>query len=205
MIKTRNSILFTLWAFALSFSVNAAQVSGNGVLNINDASDPRIQSYDTSTVNLLAGADVGFLDAYDISMVNVMSGSMVSHLDVFDTSRLDVQAASEISFIKAFDQATVEITGGDVSWLELEENAHATIFGSDFTYRGGILRGNWADGTSFQFWALNLVLGSPPPLTDFLPSNITLTNLPVPPALLLFLSGLLPLFIGIRKNRSAAG
>jgi len=195
--------LSALLAFSYFTSSHAASVSGSDILDV-DYAEASINAFDTSTVNLNAGSDVANLDTYDASQANLYAGSEVSFIDAFDHSSISVYGG-EISFLRLYDESHADIFNTDVSWLLVGENASATIYGSSFEYNRGHLNGLWADGTSFSFWALNMDQFGLPihDLTnDIMPANITLSEVPLPPAAILFLSVLVPLFgvSGFRKK-----
>ncbi len=158
-----------------------ATVAGSDVLDVN-SDESRVFAYDTGVVNVYEGADVSFLYAYDNSHVNVYGGA--------------------VSWLELYDTATARILKGEFSFLELNVSARATIIGSDFVYSEGRLEGMWSDGTAFSFWALNMNndTGASSVPTDILPAGITLQTVPVPPAVLLMFTALLPLSIRLRTK-----
>ncbi len=156
----------------------------------------------SDTLDIVAGADVSFIDAYDESQVNI-SGGNVSHLNLYDNSAAFVNGG-DISFIRAYDDSTVRLTYAEnLSWLLVGSGSKVELVASEVSYSAGHVNGLWADGAPFSFWAIPLDLQSPTfPGYTSIPSNIVITPVPVPGALLLLASSLgLLLF----PNRLAGG
>lgn len=173
---------FTLACCAVSHSSYGTVITGSSVYSINGV-DAFVSAYDQGVVNLVDGADVAFLDTRDQSHVNIYGG--------------------ELSWLNMYGQSTADIYKVDLSWLLLAENSTAHIYGSNFSYSGGHLSGNWSDGSAFSFWALNAnsrgMIENPSPV--LMPANISLHGVPLPGTLYLFGAALFPLMGSLRKSR----
>jgi hypothetical protein len=175
-IKIRAIAFFGVLLSSQAFS---STVSGTDILNINGA-DAFVDAYNYSTVNLLSGSDVAFLNTHDNSSANLYDGTL--------------------SWLNMYGNSSANIYSSNLSWLLVGTNATVNIYGSNFNYSGGILSGTWSSGTGFSFWALNVsesgvIIGSP---SDIIPSNITLSSVPLPSSILLFASSLAAL--GFRRK-----
>lgn len=215
-------------------SVNAVTVTGTDTLDINNH-EPWVDAHNQSTVNVLAGGDVAGLSLYDQAVakistgatvawvygynqniIDVMSGADVSYLYSYGRTSSSISAGSVVSWVYGYNQSTLDISGGDISWLKLYDNSVTTltkakdlswllvsdnsqvdIYGKEFSYSGGHLSGVWGDGTPFSFWAeYNSPAGV---ISTVLPVNITLHTVPLPAAVWLFASGA-GLMFGFRKS-----
>ncbi len=214
-------------------SVNAATVTGTDTLDISN-SEPWVYAYDQSTINVLSGGDVAGLYLYDQTSTNISTGAAVSRVYGYSQNVIDILsgadvgyvysygetysnilAGSVVSWVFGYNQSTLDISGGDIGWLQLYDNSVATvtktedlswllvsdnsqvhIYGKEFSYSDGHLNGVWGDGTPFSFLALyeNDLYPS-----SILPANITLHTVPLPATIWLFVSGV-GLMFGFKKS-----
>jgi hypothetical protein len=132
-----------------------------------------------------------------------------STVRAFDSSTVTVSSGADIAFLYGHDNATININGGDISWLWLygnsevnisfvedlswllvNNNVQVNIFGSGFSYANGHLSGFWANGSAFSFWALeesDLIAAS---IGNIQPDNINLHVVSAPSSMYLFLVGI---------------
>lgn len=182
VLSKKNKGIFAIVALCASFHSHGVSISGNNVVTISGY-DPYVYVSDHATVNLVGSSDVSFLDTYDQSHANIYDG--------------------QLSWLNMYNQSTADIHKTDISWLLMGGGSSATIYGSNFSYSGGHLSGNWLDGTQFSFWALNIYdngqIVTPNPVS--MPSNITLSSVPVPAAAWLLGSGLLGLS-GVARRKA---
>jgi hypothetical protein len=179
--KIRATAFFGVLLSSQAFS---STVSGTNILSIN-GTDSSVSSYNSSTVNLLSGSDVTFLDTYDTSSANLYDGTL--------------------SWLTLHGNSSASLYSSNLGWLEVGQNATVNIYGSNFNYSGGILNGTWSSGASFSFWALSTsdngqIIDSP---SNVMPSNITLNSVPLPSSILLFASALAALNFR-RKSKTGA-
>ena len=170
----------------------------------------------SNTINAFAiyGSDVfdvtgneGSLSGYGDSTINVHPGSSVAWLYGYEASTINIYGG-DISWLTLYDQSVANITGvEDLSWLLVNDNSKVNIFGSDFSYSHGHLSGVWQDGSSFSFWALREIDVSYVNITDILPDNIKLhvVSVPEPGTVLLFLIGLVLVFHVSRTRGGCRG
>jgi hypothetical protein len=169
-----------LGSCAISTTSYGTVITGSNSHSINGY-DSFVYAYNHATVNLIAGADVAFLDMHDQSHVNLYAG--------------------ELSWLSLYDQSTADIHEIELSWLLMGGNSIANIYGSDFSYAGGHLSGKWSDGSPFSFWALNINSNGQivPPIPAAMPTSISLHSVPTPGTLYLLGAALLPLMGFHRK------
>lgn len=157
----------------------ADTIWGNTVLNVY-GNIAFLDTYDTSTTNLYSTGDISFLSTHDQSVANILGGGN--------------------SWLIQNGQSTSYIHSGSLSWLFVDEQSNANIYGSNFSYFDGHLSGNWADGSSFIFWALEGSPDTPPNVTNILPTHIILHTVPEPASMLLVGAGLAGL-IGLKRRK----
>lgn len=121
-----------------------------------------------------------FVSSYDDSTITTHIGSSVSFLDGYNDSIFNI-TGGEISWLELYDNNTTNISFvEDLSWLLVSDDSTVNIYGSDFSYSNGHLSGIWENGDIFSFWALeeiDLDLGN---IGDILPDNIILHAVSVP-------------------------
>lgn len=182
---------------------------------INSAGAAHVYANNQSTVNVDIASDVGFLNMRNDSTAHIYNGT-VSWLNLYDNSQADIHKGT-FSWLNLYGDSQANIYSGDFSWVQLYDNArinvydlstswfllglnsHATIYGQNLTYVNGQVSGLSLDGmNSFSFQVLNMDdSGS---ILRGIPTNITLSQVPLPAPLILFISGLLFLFkTGCRK------
>lgn len=195
---TKSILAGFVLAFCAASSVSHATVVTGGTVQTISASDSSVYAYDQATVELVNGADVGWLYMNAQSRLNVfdglaawtfmsansnaaIQGGDLSWLKMYDNSHVDITNGI-LSWLQMFEASTANIYKADISWLVLAENSKAEIYGSNFAYSGGHLSGNWADGTPFSFWALSGNAQGMPTVVRLpvLPENIVLHVVPAP-------------------------
>lgn len=132
-----------------------------------------------------------------IQQLNTYQESSISHLDGYDNSTINV-SGGDISWLSVYDNNVTNISYvDDLSWLLVNDDAVVNIYGADFFYTNGHLNGAWANGSTFSFWAVEeseLFVGN---FGNDLPDNIILhsvsVSVPAPATFLLFAFSLLAL------------
>lgn len=207
----------TLIAAAAIF---AAPASANTVTIYNDASVGRVTLTDSDKAILAENGTVAFLNAYASSQVEVQNGGNISHLTAHESSSVTLLPGSDLSHSTALDSSHYEITGGTVSFLNFYDNSSANIygmqslsylqlgstsnvslFGHDFAFDPltSSLNGTWMDGTIFNIGLRTTETPDVGITVSSLPTNLNLVTVPLPGCIVLFLSGLIPLF-RVRKR-----
>jgi hypothetical protein len=112
------------------------------------------RAYDHSNVDMLGGM-ISWSDFYDSSSTNIFSGTTVGHIDLHENATANVYGGN-ISWFKLYSSSKAVLKTVDtLSWLLFSGQSEAHLYGSDFQYSYGHLSGKWANGSSFEFWALN--------------------------------------------------
>ncbi len=130
-------------------SANAATVTGTDTLDISN-SEPWVDAYNQSTVNVLSGGSVAALSLYDQAstkissgatvssvygysqnVIDVMSGANVSYLYSYGGTSSSISAGSVVSWVLGYNQSKLDVNGGDISWLELYNDSVARITKTD--------------------------------------------------------------------------
>lgn len=155
-------------AIAVPFAAQAGDV-------VIDGSQVSVVLTGVDTAMVLPGANISWLDARGQSQVTMTGG--------------------DVSWLHVYDQASVTISGADdISWLIINSpDAAVEIQASNVSYAGEHLSGVWANGQSFNFWALYQSTLSDPMGDQWsvMPSNITITAVPEPGTWALMSLGLL--------------
>lgn len=178
---------------------------------------PFISVHGTDAVRILSGANVSYLDAYDSSSARVLAGE-ISHLTLHDRSSARIEGGT-ISYVNVLDQSTVQIDGGiisyvkpgssgrveirnlsDLSWLWLSGTGQAHVYGRNLRFSSGRLFGNWANGRSFEFWAVRSETPSAPPVTGPYPQGLVLHEIPEPAAAGLAIAGICAIWGRLRPS-----
>ena len=152
-----------LWAFVPASAVTI-HLTDNGIHNYppSTAAGDRVYLYGTTTVNVLTGGSIGFLEAYDQGKVNVSGGSIGGSL-------------------AAYYDSTVNVSGGSIGGsLEVYHDSRMTIFGTGFNFADGDYGpGSWTAGTT-----LTGTLADGTPFSNSVSINnfakVTLTTIAVP-------------------------
>jgi hypothetical protein len=132
-----------------------------------------------------------FVTVHDSATVNTHETSNIAFLWGVDNSTVNVDGG-EISWLHAYDRNVTNISFiNDLSWLLVRDNSVVNIYGSNFNYSGGHLSGTWSNGNHFEFWALKENDLSSGNIGNILPNNIILhsASVPEPASLSLFLIG----------------
>lgn len=159
---------------------------------------PFVDTYGTTSTNVLPGANIAHFYAYDTSSVQVTGGS-ISFLNLLGSSTGEI-AGGDISWVRLYDTSSVRITYvQNLSWLIFGgPNSHAEIVADNVSYASGHLSGVWANGMGFSFWAMTE--GAEP--ASIMPTNITITPVPEANSLWLLAVGL-PLVAAAVRRRQA--
>lgn len=130
----------------------------------------RVRLYGTSTANV-SGGEFDFVGTYEHSTLSMSGGSMVdvgfkgnSTIQVLGghVSGLFLQENAELAFVSGsirwlgiYDEATAVLSGGTIEIITNQQDSdvtkHITFICDVGTvhYTGGLLTGNWLDGSSF--------------------------------------------------------
>jgi hypothetical protein len=145
-----------------------------------------------------------FITVVDSATLTTHTGADVSFLVGRENSTINVNGG-EISWLRLYDNTTANISFvDDLSWLLVSDNAAVNIYGSNFNYFNGHLSGIWGNGAAFSFWALEELDLSSGNIGNLLPDNIVLHNavsVPESSGLILFFIGLLALISRRRSNK----
>lgn len=196
------TIYSSLIAATLSFGctqVSALTLSGD-VSAAFSGSTASLSLYDSSSMDLMSGADIAFIDAYDSSSISVGEGTQVSFLNTYGSSNATV-SGGDISWLNFYDNSSAEITFvEDLSWLIVDGSSQIDLYGYGFTYENNHLSGFWENGQAFSFWAVEDAELSSGMFSFTLPDNITLhtVSVPEPGSLALLMFGLAGL--SVRKK-----
>lgn len=187
-------------AWRASFFVAGLLAAGAALANTVDTRVSFLATRGDTRTDVVAGADVAFLDAYDRSTVQV-SGGHISWLTLHDDASADI-LGGDISWIRAADTSFVRLSGvHSLSWLVMiGAQSRAEIVANGVSYSKGHLSGTWGDGTPFSFWAVPPGAGAFPSM----PSGISVTAVPEPAAFLLLAPGLLLIYLRARRKAPEA-
>jgi hypothetical protein len=190
LLKTilNSRTLFAAVALACSPLSSAADI---------DYYEPFVDTYGTTSTNVLPGADISHFHAYDTSSVQVTGGS-ISFLNLLGSSIGEI-AGGNISWVNLYDSSSVRITyvqGFD--WLVFgSPDSHAEIVADNVSYASGHLSGVWGNGMGFSFWAMTE--GAEP--SSIMPTNITITAVPEANSLWLLAVGLPFVAAAVRRRQ----
>jgi hypothetical protein len=92
---------------------------------------------DPTTLNVLAGAQLGFTDVEDASILNVLPGSSVANIDALDASQLDISGGDH-GGVDLQNDSVGHVSGGTFSacsgpCLRLFDEARGTVTGGSFS------------------------------------------------------------------------
>ncbi|WP_157497218.1 hypothetical protein [Hahella ganghwensis] len=150
----------------------------------------RVTTYNESRFEANPGSKISYLSAEDQSAITAETGSDFAHLTGLKQSTINI-FGGEISWLRLYDQSVANITfADDLSWLILNDDAQVNIYGKEFSYTGGHLSGVWENGEAFSFWAYEET-GQGPSASSALPEGITLHFVDGPASMALLGTGLL--------------
>lgn len=178
------------FALTLSATVQSAYISGNQEYTLTGY-DAFVDVYDTSILNMTNYSRAAHINAYDQSTVNVYDAGDISFLNMHNASTANIYSGN-FSWVFLYDDSQANIYGLNTSWFLLGLNSHATIYGQNLNYSNGHVSGMSLDGYYFGFDVLNIDAGGM--ILQGAPTNITLSAVPLPASLFLFISGLVFLF-----------
>lgn len=161
-----------------------------------DAPIPDVRLRLSDFAEVVDGADVAFLDAYEQSRLLVTDGK-VSFLTLHDHASAVINGG-EISWIHLHDRSVVRLTDADsLGWLVFHgADSRADIVANNVSYEDGVLKGSWANGATFSFWAIHEGLQIP----IAIPPNIFVTPIPEPSPWMLFALSVPVLLTGHRSR-----
>jgi len=138
--------LFTVFGFPSL--TTAAIVFDDGLVNDFSGVDPTgafirdSLGGDPTTVNLLAGADLGPTDVEDTSLLRVRAGATLFDVDAFNASRVEILGGS-LGTVDLDNDSRGSVSGGSflgcLPCLRLFAQAEATVTGGEFSNPGQIV------------------------------------------------------------------
>lgn len=163
-----------------------------------DYYDPFVNTYGTTSTNVLPGADIAHFSAYDTSSVQVTGGS-ISFLNLLGSSTGEI-AGGDISWVRLYDTSSVRISYvQNLSWLVFGgQDSRAEIVADNVSYASGYLSGVWGNGMAFSFWAVPE--GADSSYTT-MPTNITISPVPEANSLWLLAVGLPLVAAAVRRRQ----
>jgi len=181
---------FIYIATALScFAIQAATISGNQEYTL-DAYDAFVDVYDTSILNMINYSGAAHVSAYDQSIVNIFTSGNISHLTMYGSTTANIYDGN-FSSINVYENSQINVYGLiDTSHFILDLNSQLTVYGVDLTYSDSFVHGFTAEGVPFGFNVSNID-GTTGEILFDAPTNVTLTTIPLPTSIILFISGLL--------------
>ena len=153
-----------------SFNTSNTNIYSGGIVS-------RLDLLDNSKTDIETGSTVSSVNAFFDSIANVHGSvsslmtanngqayidSTVSGLTVFGTSRIEVSAGA-IANLYLFNQSAGIITGGDISWLNIWDDASIELHVVEYMNTATGVKGTWPDGSSFQ---IRLAFGDQSGLSD---------------------------------------
>jgi len=179
---------------------HALYLSGNEVYTLQ-LNDSFIDTYDTSVLTMDSFSGSAHVNAYDQSTINVLTSGNISHFTTHNNSTANI-FDGYFSFINVLDTSQANVYGlTNTSWLSLGIDAHLTVFGENLMYNNGHVSGIGANGFYFGFDVFNVdEFGG---MIEGNPTNVTLSAVPLPASIFLFLSGAFALFVNINLKGRA--
>ena len=196
-IKTifNKGVLFSGLLF--STMTHALYLTGNEVYTL-EGNDDNIETYDTSALTMDSFSGSASVNAYNHSTINVSTIGSISHFTTHNNSTANIFDGN-FSFINVLDNSQANVYGiGVTSWFVISSDAHLTVFGENLMYQNGHVSGIGSSGYHFGFDVKKAdEFGR---IIEGTPTNVTLSSVPLPASLLLFLSGGFTLFAKINLN-----
>lgn len=171
------------------FAIQAVTISSNQEYTL-DAYDAFVDVYDASILNMINYSGAAHVIAYDQSVVNIFTSGNISHLTMYNSATANIYNGN-FSSINVYENSQINVYGLiDTSHFILDLNSHLTVYGVDLTYSDSFVHGFTTEGVPFGFNVSNID-GTTGEILFDAPTNVTLTTIPLPTSIVLFISGLL--------------